>query len=171
MSPVPTDEVLLALAHRVSGRLCDTPRQLVTAESCTGGWVAKLLTDVPGSSAWFERGFVSYTNRSKQELLGVDAGVLETHGAVSQACIEAMAAGALRHSPASHSLAISGIAGPGGGSPDKPVGLVWFAWGQRRPDGGLEVQSIRQVFNGSRDAVRRQAVAFALQGVLDRTGD
>ncbi|MDZ7662503.1 MAG: nicotinamide-nucleotide amidohydrolase family protein [Thiohalophilus sp.] len=171
MSRVPSDEVLLALAHRIAERLGDAGLQLATAESCTGGWIAKLLTDVPGCSAWFERGFVTYTNQSKQDLLGVPAEVLGDHGAVSEATVRAMADGALRHSEASLALSVSGIAGPGGGRPDKPVGLIWFGWAQQAAPGNPDVRSESRQFNGNRDAVRRQAVARALEGVLELTGD
>lgn len=140
--------------------------QLALAESCTGGWVAKVVTDVIGSSQWFDRGFVTYTNASKQELLGVPADALDTEGAVSAATVSAMARGALARSQAQLSCAISGIAGPGGATPTKPVGLVWFAWLMR--DG--EVCTEQRVFTGDREAVRRQAVAHALRGLLDVCG-
>jgi len=172
MSRVPTDETLLALAHRISERLGDSRWQLVSAESCTGGWIAKLLTDVPGCSDWFERGFVTYTNQSKQEMLGVPAEVLAQHGAVSDATVRAMAEGAIGHSPANLALSVSGIAGPGGGRPDKPVGLVWFGWAVQPASGdSVTVTSESRVFNGNRDDVRRQAVARALEGILDLTGE
>lgn len=171
MSRVPNDEVLLALAHRIGERLGDARLQLVTAESCTGGWVAKLLTDVPGCSAWFERGFVTYSNQSKQDLLGVPAEVIGDHGAVSEATVRAMAEGALRHSEANLALSVSGIAGPGGGRPDKPVGLIWFGWAVQNTQGKPGVHSESRQYNGNRDAVRRQAVARALEGVLELTGD
>ena len=132
------------------------------AESCTGGWLAKVMTDVAGSSAWFERGFVTYSNAAKQEELGVPAEILDEYGAVSEATARAMALGALQHSHAEHSIAITGIAGPSGGSEHKPVGLVWFAWatlGQIRHCDSL-------VFTGDREAIRRQAVFYALQGLL-----
>jgi len=137
---------------------------LVSAESCTGGWVAKLLTDVPGSSGWFERGFVTYSNAAKTQLLGVPAELIESHGAVSESTVRAMAVGALAHSQGQLSVAVSGIAGPGGGSEDKPVGTVWLAWAGV----GGETRAQRFQFSGDRDAVRRQAVAAALEGVLQR---
>ena len=171
MTQVPNDEMLLALAHRVSERLGDSGRLLVTAESCTGGWIAKLLTDVPGCSAWFERGFVSYSNDAKQELLGVAADVLIEHGAVSEATVRAMAEGAIRHSHANLALSVSGIAGPGGNRPDKPLGLVWFGWAQADSQGTITVSSEQQVFNGNRDQVRRLAVARALEGILEQGAD
>jgi len=137
---------------------------MAAAESCTGGWVAKVCTDLPGSSAWFERGFVTYTNEAKQEMLGVQAATLEAQGAVSEATVCEMAEGALAHSRAQISLAISGIAGPGGATPGKPVGTVCFAWAVE----GQLAQSERVCFDGDRDAVRRQAVAHALEGMLKR---
>ncbi len=140
---------------------------MTTAESCTGGWIAKALTDRAGSSAWFEYGFVTYSNTAKTQLLGVDPTLLEQHGAVSDAVVCAMARGALRRSSADWSVAVSGIAGPGGGSADKPVGTVWLAWGQRFQD-GIQLDSQHQVFGGDRDAVRRQTVVMALSGMLDR---
>ena len=140
---------------------------LACAESCTGGWVAKVCTDLPGSSGWFERGFVTYTNLAKQEMLGVAAATLEAHGAVSEATVREMAQGALTHSAAHWTLAISGIAGPGGGSPDKPVGTVWMAWAG--PVGRCRAQ--RYHFPGDRETVRRQAVAAALQGLLEQLDD
>ena len=130
---------LASLAAVLAGRLTARNESLVTAESCTGGWIAKICTDLPGSSSWFERGFVTYSNASKQELLGVSARTLERHGAVSEATVREMVSGALRHSHAVWGLAVSGIAGPGGGSEDKPVGTVWFAWAG--PDGWTDSRS------------------------------
>ncbi|MTW21963.1 nicotinamide-nucleotide amidase [Allochromatium palmeri] len=137
--------------------------RLATAESCTGGWIAKTITDIAGSSDWFDRGFVTYSNAAKQEMLGVDAGLIEDHGAVSAPVVRAMVEGALTHSQAEVALAVSGIAGPGGGSPEKPVGTVWFAWG-RIGDG---VMTRCECFAGEREAVRAQAVRAALMGLLD----
>jgi nicotinamide-nucleotide amidase len=135
---------------------------LVTAESCTGGWVAQVLTSVAGSSQWFERGFVTYSNAAKQELLGVGKATLEAHGAVSEETAREMALGALERSRGTLTLAITGIAGPGGGSRDKPVGTVCFAWAAR--DGGTSAETRR--FDGDRDAVRRQSVEHSLAHVL-----
>ncbi|BBA34602.1 competence/damage inducible protein CinA [Methylocaldum marinum] len=157
------DEALYELAREVGQTLSLQGRMLVLAESCTGGWVSHCITDVPGSSAWFDRGFVTYSNRSKCELLGVAAETLRVYGAVSGETVRAMAVGALSHSAANIAAAVSGIAGPTGGTPDKPVGTVWFAW--QRDDGIFCVQSVR--FGGDRRAVRRQAVRVALQGILD----
>jgi nicotinamide-nucleotide amidase len=137
---------------------------LAVAESCTGGLVAKAVTDVAGSSQWFERGLVTYSNRAKQDLLGVGAELLERHGAVSRECCQAMARGLLVMTPADWAVAVTGIAGPGGGSPEKPVGLVWFAWAARH--GEVECES-RQ-FDGTRAAIREAAAGFALDGLLAR---
>jgi nicotinamide-nucleotide amidase len=161
-----TDEFLRRLAEQLGDRLSQTKKMVACAESCTGGFVSKVITDVAGSSDWFDRGFVTYTNQAKQELLGVPAETLAEHGAVSEQTARAMAAGVLRHSAAAITLAITGIAGPGGGSLDKPVGLVWFAWATRA---GL-VESESRQFMGDRDAVRRQAVQHAMQGVINRLG-
>ena len=138
---------------------------LATAESCTGGWAAQVVTSVSGSSEWFDRGFVTYSNDAKQEMLGVSASTLERHGAVSEATARAMADGALLRSRARMTLAITGIAGPTGGSPDKPVGMVWFAWAM---NGETRTQLAR--FSGDRETVRRQSVLTALKGVLDVLG-
>lgn len=159
----PSDAELQALAARLGERLIAAGMQLALAESCTGGWVAKIVTDIIGSSQWFDRGFVTYTNASKQELLGVPAETLAADGAVSAATVAAMAQGVLARSHAQVSCAISGIAGPGGATPAKPVGLVWFAWAAR----DVGVRTGQQVFAGDREAVRRQAVAHALEGLLD----
>ncbi len=156
------DNDLAALAARLGEVLQQRGWRLSTAESCTGGWVAKLVTDIAGSSAWFDRGWVTYSNEAKQEQLGVPAAVLAEHGAVSEPVVQAMAAGALRASSGDVAVAISGIAGPGGGSADKPVGTVWFAWADRAG----EMRTLRRVFPGDREAVRRAAVVEALGGVL-----
>ena len=163
MSAAPTDADLHHLAERLGECLSAGGLRLALAESCTGGWLAKVITDVAGSSRWFERGFVTYTDVSKQELLDVPAAVLDTEGAVSAATVTAMAHGALSRSAADVSCAISGIAGPGGATPNKPVGLVWFAWATR----GDTPRSEQHIYAGDREAVRRQAVAQALRGLLD----
>ncbi len=155
---------LRSLAEQVGDLLHARHLRLVTAESCTGGWVAKALTDIPGSSSWFERGFVTYSNESKQDMLGVAASVLQQHGAVSEAVVRAMADGALQHSRADLSLAITGIAGPGGGSELKPVGLVWFAWA----GGGMPTVCESKHFSGGRELVRHHAAIHALLGILNR---
>ena len=136
---------------------------LTTAESCTGGGVAHALTSIPGSSRWFERGFVTYSNLAKQQMLGVTVELLQNYGAVSEPVVRAMADGALRNSAAQVSLAISGIAGPDGGSPEKPVGMVWFAWAVS----GRVTISRCQHFDGDRAQVRDLAIQTALAGILD----
>jgi len=155
------DNELQHLASVMAERLAGTGQMLATAESCTGGWVAKICTDLPGSSSWFERGFVTYTNDSKQEMLGVSAETLERYGAVSEQTVKEMAAGALEHSRAQLSLSISGIAGPGGATPGKPIGTVCFGWAL---EGSVHAET--RCFAGDREAVRRQAVAHALKGAL-----
>lgn len=157
-----TDAELQALATRVAELLQQKGRMLVLAESCTGGWVAKICTDLTGSSGWFERGFVTYTNESKQEMLGVSGETLERFGAVSEQTVAEMAVGALSRSRAQLAVAISGIAGPGGGTAEKPVGTVCFAWAGN----GMEAVTERQHFEGDRELIRRQAVAYALQGAI-----
>lgn len=138
------------------------------AESCTGGWVAKMLTDIPGCSQWFERGHVTYSNEAKQQVLGVQAVTLATFGAVSRETVREMAAGALAASSADMAVAISGIAGPDGGTAEKPVGLVWFGIAECRDRIGCREESHR--FSGDRDGVRRAAVACALELMIAATG-
>ncbi|MGA3158411.1 MAG: nicotinamide-nucleotide amidohydrolase family protein [Steroidobacteraceae bacterium] len=157
------DATLAELALGVGAALRHARWRLSLAESCTGGWVAKAVTDVAGSSAWFERGFVTYSNASKEQQLGVSPALLAAAGAVSTGVVEAMARGALQASPADVALAISGIAGPDGGTVDKPVGLVWFALALR----GGETQTQSHVFEGNREAVRRAAVAQGLQMIVE----
>lgn len=156
------DEILEQLALCTGRLLLAHGLLLVTAESCTGGWIAKVMTDLPGSSQWFERGFVTYTNDAKQELLGVDGQVLAESGAVSEAVVLQMAAGALARSRADVAVAVSGVAGPGGGSELKPVGTVWLAWVR-----GDSRHAEKHRFPGDREAVRRQAVIRALEGVWE----
>ena len=139
-------------------------RTVATAESCTGGWIAKCLTDVAGSSAAFGFGWVSYANAAKTQLLGVDPALIEMHGAVSEPVVVAMAAGARRLSGADYAVAVSGVAGPGGGTRDKPVGLVWFGWATP----GGDVDAAWHHFSGDRDAVRRASCETALEGLLAR---
>jgi nicotinamide-nucleotide amidase len=152
--------MVIELAERLLARR----EWLATAESCTGGLIAKLCTDLAGSSVWFERGLVTYSNDAKQQLLGVSPAVIEHHGAVSEATVLAMAGGVLVHAPVQWSVAVTGIAGPGGGSDDKPVGTVWLAWAQR----GGTVTASRCQFTGDRDAVRQQTAVRALAGLLER---
>ncbi len=160
----PGQHRLEALAARLGTLRSSEQLKLVTAESCTGGWVAQCLTAIAGSSAWFDRGFVTYSNEAKQEMLGVPPDMLAEHGAVSQPVAVAMAEGALRNSRADWAVAITGIAGPTGGSPQKPVGTVCFAWGCR--DGRI-VTSTKH-FPGSREDVRAQSVEHALSGLIER---
>jgi len=152
-----------ALAEKVGAALKASGQRIVTAESCTGGWVAQVVTSVAGSSAWFERGFVTYSNEAKQELLGVPAQVLGRHGAVSEETAGAMVEGALARSHGSVALSITGIAGPTGGTPAKPVGTVCFGWMVK---GGEPVTQTR-VFEGDREEVRRRSVVHALEKVLE----
>ena len=161
-----TDLGIRALAVRVAERLQGAGRSLVVAESCTGGWVAKACTDLPGSSRWFLGGVVTYSDDLKLGLLGVSADTLRLQGAVSQAVVREMAVGALERLGGDISVAVSGIAGPDGGVPAKPVGTVWFAWAVRHAD-QLEVRTALERFDGDREAIRRQAVASALGGVLE----
>lgn len=152
------------LAERLGDLLLQRGEWLAAAESCTGGWLAQSVTAIAGSSAWFDRGFVTYSNAAKIDMLGVPETTLERHGAVSEAVARAMAQGALANSRADWTVAITGIAGPGGGLPHKPVGTVCFAWASK--DGGCEAHTC--YFNGDRAAVREQSVHFALSGLLER---
>jgi nicotinamide-nucleotide amidase len=151
-----------ALATRVGRRLKAKKRRLVSAESCTGGWVAQAVTSIAGSSAWFERGFVTYSNEAKRELLGVKAATLRKYGAVSEETAREMARGALARSKGNLALAVTGIAGPGGGIPGKPVGTVCFAWYYEK-----QLRSETRRFSGDRESVRRKSVIRALEGVLE----
>jgi nicotinamide-nucleotide amidase len=157
-----SDPELLHLATKTGAWLLDDERRLVTAESCTGGWIAKVLTDVPGSSAWFLGGVVAYSNTLKQSLLGVLPSTLAAHGAVSEATAREMAVGALETLGGQIAVAVTGIAGPDGAQPDKPVGTVWFAWAWRQ-GGEIETRVALEVFAGDREAVRRQTVSRALR--------
>jgi nicotinamide-nucleotide amidase len=157
-----TDKQLYELAERVGKALKVKGKMLATAESCTGGWIAQAVTAVPGSSEWFERGFVTYTYISKREMLGVNPATLEAHGAVSEQTVREMTEGALARSHAQIAVSVSGTAGPSGGTPQKPVGTVCFGWGAK----DSAVQTAVQHYDGDREAVRRQAVAFALERVL-----
>ena len=149
------------LARRLGERLKARAAMLATAESCTGGWVAQAVTTVAGSSAWFDRGFITYSDEAKREMLGVRAQTLARHGAVSEETAREMARGALERSKATLAVAVTGIAGPGGGSAEKPVGMVCFAWAA-----GPQVTSETRRFSGDRESVRRQSVIRALEGVL-----
>lgn len=151
------------LAAQVGGLLKAHGLMLATAESCTGGGVAQAITEIAGSSGWFERGFITYANDAKREMLGVAQDTLLHYGAVSEAVVREMVEGALRHSHAQVALAVSGVAGPAGGTADKPVGTVWFAWGIK---GGACVAHLHHL-SGNRAEIRAQSVRIALQGVLD----
>jgi nicotinamide-nucleotide amidase len=161
----PDDSQLRALAVRLGELLRERGWTVTAAESCTGGWIAKVLTDIPGSSQWFTHGFVTYSNDAKRDMLGVPAAELRAHGAVSETVVAAMAAGAAQRAGSECAVAVSGIAGPDGGSPAKPVGTVWFAW--LTP--GISQAQV-QVFAGDRDAVRRQSVAAVLERLLADLG-
>lgn len=156
-----SDHELEHAGDQLATKLVQLGYTVVTAESCTGGWVAKVLTDKPGSSAYVVGGLVTYSNGAKQALLGVTGASLGNHGAVSEQVVREMVAGALAATGADVAVAISGVAGPGGGSEEKPVGTVWFAWGASMEN----TEAVVQCFDGDRDQVRRQAVLFALQGV------
>ena len=161
---VPGDAEFAKLVEELALLLSARGWRLATAESCTGGWIAKCCTDRDGSSGWFERGYVTYGYAAKVEALGVDAGILESVGAVSREVALQMAEGARRHSGMDIAVAVTGIAGPGGGMPDKPVGTVWFGWSLKGRAPDSEVCH----FSGDRDNVRRQTVVHALQGLIDR---
>jgi len=154
----------LQLATKLGRALTTRGWTVATAESCTGGLVAGAITDIAGSSGWFDRGFVTYSNEAKIELLGVRPETLARFGAVSEQTAREMVAGALDRSRANVAVAVTGIAGPSGGTADKPVGLVWFAWGVR----GGAVEADSHHFPGDRAAVREASVAVALDGILDR---
>ena len=156
------DQALYELAQRTGEALKSRALMLVTAESCTGGWVGEAVTMVPGSSEWYERGFITYTYISKREMLGVREETLEQHGAVSEQTVKEMAAGALAHSHAQIAVAVSGTAGPAGGTAEKPVGTVCFAWALKNREPVAETRH----FGGDRETVRRRSVELALHGVL-----
>ncbi|MFT3762717.1 MAG: CinA family protein [Pseudoxanthomonas sp.] len=158
---IPSDGELATLASALGARLLAARDHLVAAESCTGGWIAKCMTDVAGSSEWFDCGMVAYSYEAKQALLGVRPQTLEVQGAVSRETAIEMVSGALIHSGATVAVAVTGIAGPGGGTDDKPVGTVWIAWKRR---GGYARADVFH-FDGDREAVRRQTVATALRGL------
>ena len=157
---------MIRLATQVGSALKSLGMMLATAESCTGGGAASVMTEIAGSSAWFERGFVTYSNQAKMDMLGVSGDTLARFGAVSEATVREMVEGALRNSQSHIALAISGIAGPGGGSPEKPVGMVWFAWGIK---GGAAAARMHHL-SGSRTDIRNQAIRIALLGVIELLG-
>ncbi|KNC11861.1 hypothetical protein AC791_00515 [Klebsiella sp. RIT-PI-d] len=154
-----TDRELMQLSEQLGQALNARGATVTTAESCTGGWVAKVITDVAGSSAWFERSFITYSNEAKAQMIGVKSATLEQHGAVSEPVVVEMAIGALRAARADYAISVSGIAGPDGGSDAKPVGTVWFGFASARGEGITR----RECFAGDREAVRRQATAYALK--------
>lgn len=160
-----TDTELQRLATKVGAQLLDGERRLVTAESCSGGWIGKVLTDVPGSSAFYLGGVVSYSNTLKQSLLGVLPSTLAQQGAVSEATVLEMAIGALETLGGHIAVAVSGIAGPDGAQPGKPVGTVWFSWAWRDGD-EIEHRTALETFSGDRESVRRQTVQRALAEIL-----
>lgn len=162
MRGMTTDEELLRLATLVGADLLDAEKRLVTAESCTGGWVAKVLTDIAGSSGWYDGGVVVYSNALKQSLLGVRPSTLASHGAVSEATAREMAIGALETLGGHIALAVTGIAGPAGAQPGKPVGTVWFAWAWREGH-EIETRVALETFSGDREAIRRLTVGRALR--------
>jgi nicotinamide-nucleotide amidase len=164
---VPTDAELQVLAEQVAVATQQRRLMMVTAESCTGGWIAKALTDLPGSSAWFDAGVVTYSYEAKEALLGVNPRTLERTGAVSEETALEMVSGALSRFGAGVAVAVTGIAGPSGGTPDKPVGTVWIGW--KRRGGYAHAQLFH--FDGDREAVRRQTVAAALGGVIKMLTD
>lgn len=159
----PGDVEFKKLVEKTSGKLLARGWKMACAESCTGGWISKCCTDRAGSSEWFECGYVTYSNAAKQDMLGVDAAALLDAGAVSREVALQMAAGARRHAGVEAAIAVTGIAGPDGGSPEKPVGTVWFGWSL---PGRSDTEMLR--FDGNRDAVRRQSVAHALAGLIRR---
>lgn len=154
-----TDSELMQLSEQVGLALKARRATVTTAESCTGGWIAKTLTDIAGSSAWFERGFVTYSNDAKAQMIGVSEETLQAYGAVSEQVVAEMAVGALRAAKATFALSVSGIAGPDGGSEEKPVGTVWFGLACASGQGITHMAR----FDGDRESVRRQATIFALQ--------
>lgn len=156
-------KMISTLSEALGQLLLGTGTMVATAESCTGGWVADAITEVPGCSDWFDRGFVTYSNQAKKDMLGVKASSLERYGAVSEKVVCEMAKGALKHSKAHYAVAISGVAGPAGGTDDKPVGTVWFAWASKQG-----VECAHMFFEGDRQDIRASAVLFALQGFITR---
>ena len=160
------DALTLNMAGQLGEALLRHRLRLATAESCTGGGLAYAITAVPGSSQWFERGFITYSDEAKQEMLSVPHDTLVKYGAVSESTAASMAIGALVHTPADVAVAITGIAGPDGGTPDKPVGTVCFGWSRR----GGQTRTARVVFEGDRARVREQSILTALQGLLDLLG-
>ncbi|MEQ4675954.1 nicotinamide-nucleotide amidase [Providencia vermicola] len=161
------DETRLeTLSIQIGQKLKAQGKTVTTAESCTGGWIAKVLTDIAGSSDYFQRGFVTYSNEAKHQMIGVTDASLQQFGAVSQQVVEEMASGALQEATADVAISVSGIAGPGGGSIDKPVGTVWFGFAQKQVDGTVLVIARHRVFQGDRNQVRLQSTGYALETLL-----
>ncbi|MGI9264095.1 MAG: CinA family protein [Gammaproteobacteria bacterium] len=160
-------ESIAALSEALVSELAQARKTVAAAESCTGGWIAKSLTDIAGSSACFAYGIMSYSNGAKESILGVSSDTLKQHGAVSEATVGEMANGVLNLSGADYAVAVSGVAGPDGGTEEKPVGTVWFAWASRARNGS-RVEARKHHFKGSRDEVRTQSVLIALQGIRER---
>ena len=160
-APVVTEQQLTELGQRLGEAMSQLQAQVTTAESCTGGGVAEVITRIPGSSAWFEAGYVTYSNTQKTRQLGVPEQLLSSVGAVSAEVVETMASGARQRSGARFAIAVSGVAGPGGGTPQKPVGTVWFSWAD-----GEQLYSRCQHFTGDRQQIRQQSVVFAISGIL-----
>ncbi|MGG4665422.1 nicotinamide-nucleotide amidase [Providencia vermicola] len=161
------DETRLeTLSIQIGQKLKAQGKTVTTAESCTGGWVAKVLTDISGSSDYFQRGFVTYSNEAKHQMIGVTDASLQQFGAVSQQVVEEMASGALKEATADFAISVSGIAGPGGGSIDKPVGTVWFGFAQKQVGGTVLVIARHRVFQGDRNQVRLQSTGYALETLL-----
>jgi nicotinamide-nucleotide amidase len=160
-------ESIGALSEALVGELLAAGKTVSVAESCTGGWIAKSITDISGSSGCFGYGLVSYSNGAKESLLGVKPATLEKHGAVSEATVREMAEGALRLSGADFAAAVSGVAGPDGGSEEKPVGTVWFAWATRSAH-GADIAAEKRLIKGDREQIRAQTVVIALQGIRER---
>ncbi|MEG0279993.1 MAG: nicotinamide-nucleotide amidase [Morganella sp. (in: enterobacteria)] len=159
------EQILVQRSTELGKHLSDAGLSVTTAESCTGGWIAKVITDISGSSVYFQRGFVTYSNDAKHTMIGVAEQTLNVYGAVSEAVVCEMAAGALKTAGADLAVSVSGIAGPDGGSADKPVGTVWFGWAWRE-NGKLKTAARQYCFQGDRNAVRCQAVLKSLDGLI-----
>ena len=159
-------EIIEDLTQQLGDQLRDKDIEISTAESCTGGGVAEAITSIAGSSGWFDRGFVTYSNQAKQDMLGVQPETLREFGAVSEETAREMSAGALLLSFAQISVSITGIAGPDGGTDDKPVGTIWFAWSTKTDSLEIETQTKKELFSGDRNSIRQQAVVTALEGLL-----
>ena len=160
------EKQLETLSIQLGQRLLQLGKTVTAAESCTGGWIAKVLTDISGSSAYFYRGFVTYSNEAKHQMIGVTNLSLEQFGAVSQQVVQEMAVGALHEAQADFAMSVSGIAGPGGGSQEKPVGTVWFGFALKQANGTVDVATRHQIFQGDRNQVRLQSTGYALKMLL-----